>query len=512
VEVLRACIGAVLDAKDVTICLAENNQLIWGIWVAKRIRDPKSFAEVFSVDRTALAKLGVLNSVLNVDTKLFIDPLLLGESRHKEMKRAASSYELHFRRLVSLLAGSKYNGDLAWRTAGRLLTFPEVKGTCLGYGRGIAGSSWGPEMRTRVLTAAKEAIDLGISDPDLFLVVALFEDGIGPDLISDMTTNIILPELAAFTQRICETLKVKSHKVVFRNGTKAAVPINPVAGDGSLPVILVPLDVLRDLPIATSWDDVGRAAAKSAQLRDRVNRLIGEIWEAEVRKREKAAMKKQTYSNRDAFQTMLEVICDVPRIPYDVAEDPEGNLAWVRLLQTIADKHPLLLKVAKKPTLDDVHGVVKLIVDHFQRLVEDKGLWKELWSRAGPRPEKSAQRIFFAIADAYCKANDLDISPEADSGSGPVDFKVSNSYRNRVLVEVKLSTNNKVVRGYEMQLETYRKAESTTRATYLLIDVGQLGTKFNRIAAIRSAALKRGEPASDIALVNGGRQASASKR
>lgn len=71
---------------------------------------------------------------------------------------------------------------------------------------------------------------------------------------------------------------------------------------------------------------------------------------------------------------------------------------------------------------------------------------------------------------------------------------------------------NKVVQGYEVQLETYKKAESTTRATYLLIDVGQMGAKYKRIRAIRSAALKRGQPASEIALVDGKRQSSASKR
>ena len=481
--------------------------------MAKKIKTLRSFADVFSIDRKALAKLGVLNPILNVDTKLFIDPLLLDESEHREMNtHAVRSYKTHFRRLVSLLAGSKYQGDLAWRTADRLLTFPEVKGTCLGYGRGIAGSSWGPEVRARVLRAAKEAVDLGISDPDLFMVIALLEDGVGPDLISDMTTNIILPELAAFTHRICKILKVKRQKFILRNGIETAVPVNPIVGNGSLPVILVPLDVLRDLPIATSWDDVGQAAAKNAELRDRVNRLIGAIWEAEVRKRERATFRKHAYSSRDAFDTMLEVIHDVPKVPYDVREDPEGHLAWIRLRQTIALAHPLPLKLARKPTIEEVHQVVKLIVEHFRTLVEDKGLWKELWSSTRPRPEKSAQRIFFAVADAYCAANDLEISPEADAGSGPVDFKVSGSYRSRVLVEVKLSTNKKVIHGYEVQLETYKKAESTVRATYLLIDVGQMGNKYKRITALRAAALKKGEPASEIALVDGKRQESASKR
>jgi hypothetical protein len=71
-----------------------------------------------------------------------------------------------------------------------------------------------------------------------------------------------------------------------------------------------------------------------------------------------------------------------------------------------------------------------------------------LYHAGSPRPEKAAQRLFFAIAYAYCKANNLDVTPEADTGNGPVDFKVSLGFTGRVLVEIKLSTNTKLVRGY----------------------------------------------------------------
>src|SRR2546430_8635948 len=49
---------------------------------------------------------------------------------------------------------------------------------------------------------------------------------------------------------------------------------------------------------------------------------------------------------------------------------------------------------------------------------------------------------------AYCVANNLEITPEADTGSGVVDFKFAASYVTRVLVETKLSNNKKLVHGY----------------------------------------------------------------
>jgi hypothetical protein len=50
---------------------------------------------------------------------------------------------------------------------------------------------------------------------------------------------------------------------------------------------------------------------------------------------------------------------------------------------------------------------------------------EELYHAGRPRPEKAAQRLFFAVAHAYCKAHNLDLTPKADTGNGPGDFKVS---------------------------------------------------------------------------------------
>ena len=61
----------------------------------------------------------------------------------------------------------------------------------------------------------------------------------------------------------------------------------------------------------------------------------------------------------------------------------------------------------------------------FKRHVEHGNLWEELWASGSPKKERAAQLIYYAIADAFCKANNLDISPEANMGGGPIDFKFS---------------------------------------------------------------------------------------
>ena len=117
-----------------------------------RIRDPRRFSEHFGVPTERMDELGVLDPTLNVDTRLFIDPLLLEDSRHPEIADGArSTYEQHFTTIIKFLRKSTSREDVAWRTAERLLSFPEIKWTCLGYGAGsVSGSGSGTVGRNGV--------------------------------------------------------------------------------------------------------------------------------------------------------------------------------------------------------------------------------------------------------------------------------------------------------------------------------------------------------------------------
>lgn len=476
-----------------------------------KIRDPLLFSKHFNIDPEKLEILGVLDPVLNVDTKLFIDPLLLSHSAHEEIKIGAhNSYVAFFEMMVKLLLASKKEGDVPWRNADRHFTFPETSGTGLGYGAATThGSAWGLGLRAQVLSTAKEIVDLGVVDPDLFQALALFEDGVGPDRISDMTTKVIIKDLLAFNHRVLSELSIPLEDFCVA-GEIVKLPANPLEKKRA-PVILVPKDILRDLPIATDWDSVCDAAAKNAALRNSLNKQIGRIW-AVKSKRQKHSIRKEVLDSKEAFEAILDAIKAVKPTPYDFGKDAEGVGKWLDVLRRVAEENPLALSITKSPSIDDVFNLAKEIVERFRVLVEDKGLWKELWVDKKPRHENSAQRIFFAVADAYCKANNIDVTPEADSGGGPVDFKFSAGYEARVLVELKLSTNSHVVTGYTTQLEVYKGAEETTRAIYLVVDVGSMGTKDKRIMEAKNAALAKGEPASDIFFVDASPRKSASKQ
>ncbi|MEO0636988.1 MAG: hypothetical protein AAFY73_10100 [Pseudomonadota bacterium] len=482
-----------------------------------RIRSPRLFSSEYGIDPSRLNALGVLDLTLNVDTRLFIDPMLLEASVHPEIaQNAKASYDAHFARIIQFLkrVARPHPSDVAWRTAKRLLSFPEVKWTCLGYGSGsVSGSGSGGELTSQYVETARQIVALGVDDPDLFVAMALFEEGVGPDRISDMATNVILGDLLEFNKRVLGELgvPVRRYDLQLANGNEyqAELPRNPCI-PGNEPVVLVPTDVLRDLPIATDWSSVADAASKNASLRGRVNRQITKLWKIKSRK-DKEAIRSWALSGKTSFEDFLVMVRSVEGAPYDIDNDPAGEVFWRTLGATVARNCPLQLTNPSTLDGDGINGIVLQIIEQFRFLIENRRISEELYHGGRPRPEKSAQRLFFIVADAYCKANNLDITPEADTGNGPVDFKVSQGYTGRVLVEIKLSTNPKVVQGYSRQLKTYAAAEQTDRAHYVVIDVGGMGNKDQRLIAEKNEAASSGKRASEIHIIDGTRRPSASK-
>lgn len=351
------------------------------------------FSSHYLLDPQELKKIGVLDPLLNVDTHLFIDSLLFKNSQHPEFCVAAiKTYELYFQKIIKLLAISKKENDLPWRNAERLFSFSEIKETCIGYGASsIHGSAWGPNLKLKIMRTAYEIVSLGIDDPELFILLALFEEGMGPDRISDMMTNIILKDLMAFNERILTLLGLTPLAVEIKGITGNLMP-NPLETSAS--VILLPYDILRDLPIARDWDGVQIAAQQNESLRNRVNQQIGTIWEKSSRDT-KSKLKAEVLSNKQNFLTLIETFQNTEKKPYDAISDPNGEIVWTSYLdkEKLAE-YPLVLNLSSSPTIDEVFQIVHKIVEQFILLVENKGLWKDLWIGGKPRPEKAAQRLF----------------------------------------------------------------------------------------------------------------------
>jgi hypothetical protein len=283
-----------------------------------------------------------------------------------------------------------------------------------------------------------------------------------------------------------------------------------VAASGhARPIVLVPEDIVRELPIANDWSDIERAALENARIRNRVNQFLGHIIRPTVVDRKRALRSAALGSPADFDFFLAAVKQNVSN--YDSNLDALG---YYRLKAIIANGFPGLKQAIPydlKLGPNEIMRVVKDTIAQFKRHVEAGNLWEELWVGNKPKKERASQLIYYAIADAFCKANDLDISPEANMGGGPIDFKFSTGYQARVLVEMKRSSGT-VVHGYEKQLEFYKTASQTDFGLFVIVDYGDLGNKLNEIKRIRDKRLKKGERASEIVVIDATRKASASKR
>lgn len=474
-----------------------------------RVQNPILFSAHFGVPPRVVAAAGLIDPFLNVDVPLFIDPVLLEKSSNKTISTAAiARFREHFERLVRMLAISKAENDVAWKAARRQLDLSEPPENGLGYGTtGRSGSSRPEDIREAILRTTKEIITLGTSDPEMISLMGFFEEDVGPDTISDMTTSVVIDELAAITEAFCQANGVPLFS--FDIGTNHKLPRFVDRRGRAVPIVLVPEDIVRELPIANDWSEIEAAAMENARIRDRVNRFLGGIVKPTVAERKYALRSAALGSPADFDFFLAAVKANVSS--YDPNLDALG---YYRLKAIIANGFPGLKQATAydlKLGANEILRVVKDTIALFKRHVEAGNLWEELWVSDKPKKERASQLIYYAIADAFCKANDVEISPEANMGGGPIDFKFSSGYHARVLVEMKRSGGT-VVHGYDKQLEFYKSASQTEFGIFVIINYGDLGNKLNEITHIRDEHLRKGERASEIVVIDATRKASASKR
>ncbi|MGY4295112.1 hypothetical protein ACVWXN_003207 [Bradyrhizobium sp. i1.4.4] len=474
-----------------------------------KIINPRLFSQQFGVPKADIDKAGFLDPLLNADTKLFIDPLLLRKSSNSTLRtKGVAAFRKRTAEIVSLLMATPTNSGPAWTAALRLLDLHERRETCLGYGgAGTSGSSRPDGLKARILNTTRDFVKLGVTNPEIIGLMGIFEDDVGPDTISDMTTNSLLAVLQEITLRFCSKYNIPTKKFIL-GLEEYELPINPlVNGHGFL---LVPKDVLRELPVATDWSDIDRVVQHNAMLRKLVNAMIGNIAKATI-KEKKHALKTLALQSESTFQKLFTDLLAGNLQGYDFGKDRRNVEALRETLTSTPQKFPVYIAKPASPSIPELHRVVNEITAQFKHLVENCDLSRLLWDNSNPKSEKATQLVYFGVADSYCKANNIDISPEVHSGGGPVDFKFSTGYAGRLLVEMKLS-KGKVVQGYEEQLETYKAAAQTEEALFLIIDVGKMGSKLTKIKKIRAERLAAGQRAADIVVVDAKRKPSASKR
>lgn len=470
---------------------------------------PRTIAQELNLKPADLEKRGIFNSFLDIDTRLFIRPELLKTTKIPELKDSHQKIRDHFTKIIKLLISSDTKGDVFWRAADNLFKFNEMSGLCTGYSaKGTSGSGIGKELRERILDTAHQIIKKGIQESEIFLLVGIFEDDVACDRIGDMIGRIIYDDLVQFTARMVKELKIPAEKLITLPKSSLQLPRNPF---NNKPMIFLPMDIMDTLPEALSREDISQVCAKNDEVRQELNKFIGTNWADEIEKMKKEKLKDLLLKKPIILKELVKFYKSKHYAPYDFKTDPAGEVTWYEKGLEYAQQHPLKLVLPKNPTIDDVERIAGEICLKFKEMVENNGIWKSLYVGTKQLPELYAQRIFFVIALQYCEMNNIDVTPEANSGRGPVDFKFSHGNKAKVLVELKLSSNTSLVKGYTKQLPAYQDAEKARKGFYLVVDVGRSDRNIKNLYKEKNIHTGKNLKIPEIILVDGRRKKSASK-
>lgn len=163
---------------------------------------------------------------------------------------------------------------------------------------------------------------------------------------------------------------------------------------------------------------------------------------------------------------------------------------------------------AKKPDISSREAVLH-VIGIFKDWVENNRGWSEIQEISTGKREKIVQRLIHLGAKEYISVNNLDISFESDSGRGPVDMKISVG-ADKSICEVKLSSNQQYLHGYQMQVQEYGKAECTENLFYVFVDTGNPG-RLQTIVSEHNKNKKAGIKCPELITIDANIRKSASK-
>ncbi|MCB8950352.1 MAG: hypothetical protein H6653_20275, partial [Ardenticatenaceae bacterium] len=187
---------------------------------------------------------------------------------------------------------------------------------------------------------------------------------------------------------------------------------------------------------------------------------------------------------------------------YDYEEDPAGGLIWYNIAQQWAEEYPVRLADVEVITPEQIHDVVLRICRHFGRLLTHFGLKTFLYNDDGQlRKEGYAQLLFYGLAEAYCRANNLDISLQPQWGREMVMFKLSRGYQRRVFVAVKYSRNGNLVKQYQTAVEKFYEQEGDT--VYVVIQTAESREVLYSLQKIRDTARQENNPMPELLIFDG---------
>ena len=407
--------------------------------------------------------------ILVADTELFVDPFAVFEEKDGFFKESFDKIIRFFNEAFKLAAKSPDRQGIYYNKLKSILTFPEINEIGLGYSGSNTGSGAAVWFRNQIIDSIYNSIDKGFTGFRHFEEIGIFEKGIGCDRISDITCNILKEEIIAYTQDICEKHNIPTQKVRMKHIRFDFTHLRWIDGIVELPynnyknrgVLLLPKHFLNELPTINSdgfkdyiWDN------KNEILRNDLNYSIKTDLDKEAIMRIARSHPEwvKEYENKKEQQGYK---------PYDLERDKKGVYGWASEEVQNYVKNNLFQFSDSESFSECIFG----ICNSFKSFIENEKGYTLLWNDdyKKPKPESALQTLMHGFSKSYGLFLNIDITRESNSGSGPVDFKYSQGYHKRVLIETKLVSNSKYWNGLSKQLPKYMLAEGIENGIFILV-------------------------------------------
>jgi hypothetical protein len=432
------------------------------------------FTEQFNVERPADADWFDLN--VHQDTPLYVDPFLVFDDEDDRWVGARDEVLTFFQATLDLLKLASGQTDSGhWQKAERFLQCPEPKEFALGLAMGHPeGSGIGPDM-ARQICRNLDLFRVWQRDADdrLLGMVSILTPGLGVDRISDMVCNILKSRFISYTEDVCGELDVPVESMDIRHSSWVAANCRWQSKPKALPrspafhgaILLTPERFLKDIPRVTADDFwTWSTIEENEVLRYELNYDLA----LSLNRTEKARLGRDLARKApDILDRYVGNAINNPS-PYDVDGDPDGLVGWPEAGRQIANA----TTAPQPPTnQEEFESWLIALATTFKSAVEDQGLWRVLWNTGYKthRQEKITQATCRHGWVAHCQASNIDITSEAETGRGPVDFKFTQGWSMRGLIEVKHIDNNQFFHGATTQLPIYLKGENVAFGVYLCV-------------------------------------------
>lgn len=453
------------------------------------------FSDVFDVSEDIIDDYGAFNISVLTDLPLFIDPFLLFNSKKSEYVFLHENILEYLRFLKMKSTSGLINESLlkSW------YYFGEVKQNWFGFcetgnqGRGL-GEKFAKALNSNLHDIFPEFGEEKLTEGTHLEKLCLIEDGVGRDMISDFTTNLIKYYLLNYTEKFTQKHinpkyinKFVIEKVRFNYDTETWCSESfdlPTYEDDF--VILTPRDILtRDDNWINKTDFI-------KEFRDIPLAIENDALRAQVENYFKRQLPKKP-RKKDYDRAAAATIRKFPKlVDYFIKyKEERGDRAKKISTDKVKDSKKLYVKQFRRiPELlyqeTDFYSIIGNTssealarINYLKDVIENKGGHHIFYVKGEPLRVEKDLHILYRLT---WYATPSDVSREVDDGRGPADFKISRGSTDKTIVEFKLARNTQLKRNLANQAEIYQKASDAETAYKVIIFFNQ--SEYNSVIKI----------------------------